>query len=98
MLKQGTAFELTDAIEKVLKGGSYVTSGAAKGLEEIALRDPRHQEHRPEPTHRQREVLQLLAEGYTMKEIGSILKITKRTVAAHKYAVMELLQLKTNAE
>ena len=94
LLKQGTAFELTDAIEKVLKGGSYVTSGAAKGLEEIALRDPRHQEHRPEPTHRQREVLQLLAEGYTMKEIGSILKITKRTVAAHKYAVMELLQLK----
>jgi DNA-binding NarL/FixJ family response regulator len=98
LLKQAAAFELTDAIDKVLKGGSYVTPRAAAGQANIALRDPRSREHSPEPTPRQREVIQLLAEGRSMKEVASLLKITKRTVAAHKYAVMELLQLKTNAE
>ena len=43
-------------------------------------------------------MIQLLAEGHSMKEVACALKITKRTVAAHKYAVMEQLQLRTNAE
>ena len=98
LLKQGAAFELMEAIEKVLKGGSYVTPSAAEGQAKISLREPKAREHVAEPTPRQREVIQLLAEGRSMKEIASILKITKRTVAAHKYAVMELLQLKTNAD
>ena len=98
LLKQAAAFELTDAIDKVLKGGSYVTPSAAQGQANIALREPRAREHAAEPTPRQREVIQLLAEGRSMKEVASILNITKRTVAAHKYAVMDLLQLKTNAE
>jgi len=98
LLKQGAAFELTDAIEKVLKGGSYVTPSAAEGQAKISLREPKAREHAAEPTPRQREVIQLLAEGRSMKEVASILHITKRTVAAHKYSVMELLQLKTNAE
>ena len=98
LLKQAAAFELTDAIDKVLRGGSYVTPRAAEGQAKIALREPRARDHAPEATPRQREVIQLLAEGRSMKEVASILNITKRTVAAHKYAVMELLQLKTNAE
>lgn len=98
LLKQAAAFELTEAIEQVLKGGSYVTPSAAEGQAKISLRDPKAQEHVAEPTPRQREVIQLLAEGHSMKEVASALNITKRTVAAHKYAVMELLQLKTNAE
>jgi DNA-binding NarL/FixJ family response regulator len=98
LLKQAAAFELTEAIERVLKGGSYVTPSAAEGQAKISLRDPKAREHVAEPTPRQREVIQLLAEGRTMKEVASTLNITKRTVAAHKYAVMELLQLKTNAE
>ena len=98
LLKQAAAFELTEAIEKVLKGGSYVTPSAAEGQAKISLRDPKAREHVAEPTPRQREVIQLLAEGHSMKEVASALNITKRTVAAHKYAVMELLQLKTNAE
>ena len=98
LLKQGAAFELMEAIEKVLKGGSYVTPSAAEGQAKISLREPKAREHVAEPTPRQREVIQLLAEGRSMKEIASVLKITKRTVAAHKYAVMELLQLKTNAD
>jgi DNA-binding NarL/FixJ family response regulator len=98
LLKQAAAFELLEAIEKVLKGGSYVTPSAAEGQANISLRQPKAREHVAEPTPRQREVIQLLAEGRSMKEVASVLQITKRTVAAHKYAVMELLQLKTNAD
>ena len=98
LLKQGAAFELTEAIEKVLKGGAYVTPSAEQGQESIALRDPRTRNHAPEPTPRQREVIQLLAEGCSMKEIAAKLRITKRTVAAHKYAAMEMMQLKSNAD
>jgi len=98
LLKQAAAFELTDAIDKVLKGGSYVTPSAKEGQAKISLREPKARNHAPEPTLRQREVIQLLAEGRSMKEVASALQITKRTVAAHKYAVMDLLQLKTNAD
>jgi DNA-binding NarL/FixJ family response regulator len=97
LLKHAAALELTDAIELVLKGGRYVTSSAADALANIALREPRARERFPEPTPRQREVIQLLAEGHSMKEVASALHITKRTVAAHKYAAMELLQLNNNA-
>ncbi len=98
LLKQAAAFELTDAIDKVLKGGSYVTPRAEQGQENIALREPQGRERSAQPTTRQREVIQLLAEGRSMKEAASILRVTKRTIAAHKYSVMENLQLKTNAE
>lgn len=98
LLKEAAASELTDAIERVLKGGSFVTPSASKGLSEISLRDPKNREHTPKPTSRQREVIQLLAEGCSMKQVACELKITTRTVAGHKYAVMELLQLKTNAD
>ncbi|HTC42269.1 MAG TPA: response regulator transcription factor [Candidatus Acidoferrales bacterium] len=98
LLKQAAAFELTTAIDKVVKGGSYVTPSAAEGQANIALREPQARQHAAEPTPRQREVIQLLAEGRSMKEVAAVLNITKRTVAAHKYAVMELLQLRTNAD
>jgi DNA-binding NarL/FixJ family response regulator len=98
LLKKAAGDELNEAIDHVLKGRSYVTPSAAKGLSKISMRSPKDREHGPEPTARQREVIQLLAEGNSMKEVASTLHITKRTVAAHKYAVMELLQIKTNAE
>jgi DNA-binding NarL/FixJ family response regulator len=98
LLKQAAGLELTDAIAKVLKGGTYVPPSAAKGQPNISLREPQDRDHAPEPTSRQREVIQLLAEGRTMKEAAHILKITVRTIAAHKYSVMDLLQIETNAE
>jgi DNA-binding NarL/FixJ family response regulator len=98
LLKEGAVSELTEAIDRVLKGGTYTTPSAAEGLTSIALRNPKNREHAPEPTPRQREVIQLLAEGQSMKQVAAELKITTRTVAGHKYAVMELLQLKTNAD
>jgi DNA-binding CsgD family transcriptional regulator len=52
----------------------------------------------PKLTPRQREVLQLLAEGRSMKEAAKILKVTPRTVAFHKYRIMEQLNLKNNAD
>jgi DNA-binding NarL/FixJ family response regulator len=98
LLKHEAALELTEAIKQVLQGKKYVTPRAKGSLTNIALREPKKREHAPEPTARQREVIQLLAEGRTMKEVGRLLYITPRTVAAHKYTVMELLQLKTTAE
>lgn len=98
LLKEAAASELIDALEQVLKGGSYVTPSAKDGLAKISLRDPRKRLDVPQPSPRQREVIQLLAEGNSMKEVADALKITTRTVAGHKYAVMDLLQLKTNAE
>jgi DNA-binding NarL/FixJ family response regulator len=98
LLKDAAGLELTDAIQKVLKGGTYVTPSVAKGQTNISLREPQNRDHSPEPTSRQREVIQLLAEGRSMKEAAEILNITARTVAAHKYSVMDLLQIETNAE
>jgi DNA-binding NarL/FixJ family response regulator len=98
LLKQAAALELTDAIEQVLKGGTYVTPRIAEGLTDISLRDPKDREHAPEPTPRQREVIQLLAEGHSMKEVADALHITPRTVAEHKYNAMELLQLRSNSD
>ena len=98
LLKQAAGLELNRAIEAVLKGSSFVTPSVAKGLDNISMRDPKNREVAPQPTARQREVIQLLAEGRTMKEVARLLYITPRTVAAHKYTAMELLQVKTNAE
>ncbi len=53
---------------------------------------------RPTLTERQQEVLALLVQGNTMKEVAAILKITKRTVAFHKYRIMERLGVSSNAE
>jgi DNA-binding NarL/FixJ family response regulator len=98
LLKTSAASELLKAIQTVLKGRRYFTPQIAKGLEESFIRDPWPRKRKRELTPRQREVLQLLAEGRTMKEIGDILHMTARTVAFHKYRMMELLGLKTTAE
>jgi DNA-binding NarL/FixJ family response regulator len=98
LLKQGAALELTKAISDVLKGRTYVTPCIAGGLSSISLLDPEARDHAPQPTARQRQVIQLLAEGRSMKEIAALLNITTRTVASHKYRVMEMLQIKSSAE
>ncbi len=53
---------------------------------------------RPTLTERQKEVLALLVKGNTMREVAAILKITQRTVAFHKYRIMEKLEISSNAE
>jgi DNA-binding NarL/FixJ family response regulator len=98
LLKQAAGFELNAAIEKVLKGSTYISPSAAKPLDNGSLRNPKLRALAPEPTTRQREVIQLLAEGRTMKEVAQLLFITPRTVAAHKYTAMEILQIRSSAE
>ncbi len=61
------------------------------------IRDPR-QDRSKELTQRQRQVLQLLAEGHSMKEAAAVLDIAVRTIAFHKYRIMEEFDLKTNAD
>jgi DNA-binding NarL/FixJ family response regulator len=97
LLKRSAASELLTAIREVTQGRSYVTplitEGLVGSLQNSDDRSPGH-----ELTARQREVLQLLAEGRSMKEVASILNLTPRTVAFHKYRIMEQLKVKSTAE
>ncbi|VTR97113.1 family transcriptional regulator : Response regulator containing a CheY-like receiver domain and an HTH DNA-binding domain OS=Desulfomonile tiedjei (strain ATCC 49306 / DSM 6799 / DCB-1) GN=Desti_2130 PE=4 SV=1: Response_reg: GerE [Gemmata massiliana] len=98
LLKNSAASELLQAIREVALGRSYITPMATRGLVENLLHVTEPIVRPVELSVRQREVLQLLAEGHTMKEIARLLKITPRTVAFHKYSMMELLGAKTFAE
>jgi DNA-binding NarL/FixJ family response regulator len=95
VLKSSAASELKQAINEALKGRSYITPLITHDVVGLLL-EPQSRPH--ELTARQREVLQLLAEGRSMKEVASILDVTPRTVAFHKYRMMEQLHLKTSAE
>jgi DNA-binding NarL/FixJ family response regulator len=109
LLKDSAASELTEAIRTALRGGHYVSPKIAAELPEGW--EPQSPERRravrqapqgPGPGRelslREREVLQLLAEGKSMKEVAAVLEISPRTVEFHKYRIMELLGVKTTAE
>jgi DNA-binding NarL/FixJ family response regulator len=99
LLKHSAFQELLQAIQEVLKGASYLSPRITGGAVASMLRGGNIKpEETRELTLRQREVIQLLAEGRSMKEIADILTISLRTVAAHKYRIMELLEIKNNAE
>jgi len=98
VLKNSAASELLQAIRDVSQGRSYVTPLATRDMLDALLRDPESAKGPHELSSRQREVLQLLAEGRTMKEIADVLKITARTVAFHKYSMMQDLGIRTTAE
>ena len=97
LLKRSGASELAMAVREVMRGRSYITPLVAEGLVGSLLHPD---EHKPahELTPRQREVLQLLAEGHSMKEVAGVLNLTPRTVAFHKYRMMEQLKVKSTAE
>jgi DNA-binding NarL/FixJ family response regulator len=96
LLKRSAASELMTAIREVMNGRSYITPLVTEGLVGSLLNLSEQKPH--ELTSRQLEVLQLLAEGRSMKEVGSVLNLTPRTVAFHKYRMMEQLKLKSTAE
>jgi DNA-binding NarL/FixJ family response regulator len=98
LLKNSAASELLQAIQEVAQGRSYVTPLATRGLLNSFTHPLESRKRTGELSPRQREVLQLLAEGHTMKEIARILKITPRTVAFHKYSIMDALGAKSSAE
>ena len=97
LLKTCEVSELLDAVHFVVDRKSYVTPMIAGGMIQsltsslVPMRDQ-------ELTERQREVLRLLAEGKSMKEVASLLNLTVRTVAFHKYRMMHMLKIKSSAE
>ena len=97
VLKQSATSELLTAIRQVMEGRSYVTPLITEGLVG-SLMHPNGRTPSQELTPRQREVLQLLAEGRSMKEVANLLNLTPRTVAFHKYRMMEQLKVKSSAE
>jgi len=98
VLKNSAAEELVSAIRSVLKGESYLSPSITKDTVRFLLKGGKSNEEEGGITARQSEVLQLLAEGKSMKEIASALNVKPGTVAFHKYKMMESLGLKTNAE
>lgn len=98
VLKQSAATELFDAIAAAMRGKTFVTRQIASSLEKAFIQDPRSEGHPQSLTPRQREVVHLLAEGKSMKEAASILRISRRTIAFHKYRIMGHYGLKSTAE
>jgi DNA-binding NarL/FixJ family response regulator len=90
--------ELTIAIETVLENHMYLSPAIATGLLDV-LRHPTNIGASCDPlTGRQREILQLFAEGRTTKEIAAVLSLSTRTVEWHKYRMMRTLRMETSAE
>ena len=98
LLKDSAASELTTAIREALRGRSYVSPAIARGMVDEVSAPQSGPITLRELSAREREVLQLLAEGKSMKEVAALLQISPRTVEFHKYRIMELLRVKTNAE
>jgi DNA-binding NarL/FixJ family response regulator len=98
LLKSSAASELIRAIHMSLKGKPYVTPQIARGMQKSFINNPSPKRRAKTLTPRQREVVQLLAEGKSMKEVASVLNVTARTVAFHKYRVMDELNLETTAD
>jgi len=99
LLKTCAASELRFAVREVLNGKSYLSPAIARDTVTFLLQQKRRaSEDVDQLTDRQRDVLQLLAEGKSMKEVGSILNLTTRTVAFHKYRIMEVVDARNNAD
>ena len=99
LLKRSAGSELLQAIQSVMDGQCYVTPLVAKGLVKSVITGDNPTVSKNEPlTVRQREVLQLVAEGMTVKEIASALNISPKTVEFHKSHIMTQLDLHTTAE
>ncbi|MDQ2773431.1 MAG: response regulator transcription factor [Acidobacteriota bacterium] len=98
VLKSSAGEELITAIQEASKGRSYLTPLIAKDLLSVLIEAKSSGTPEAKITGRQREVLQLIAEGRTMKEIASILHISSRTAESHKYEMMQTLGLGTTAE
>ena len=98
LLKSSAGSELIEAIRTAVRGGSYVTPLMTEDVLGSFVHHFKNLKSTNHLTLRQKEVLQLLAEGRSMKEAAYILNVSPRTVAFHKYTMMEHLQIKTSAE
>jgi DNA-binding NarL/FixJ family response regulator len=97
VLKHSAADELLIAVRKAKQGLSYLSPLIAQETVTYLLRQEKQISKEKRITQRQSEILQLLAEGRSMKEVASIIDVRPGTVAFHKYRMMETLDIKTNA-
>jgi DNA-binding NarL/FixJ family response regulator len=98
LLKCSAASELMTAIHAVTRGRSYITPRVTQDLVDACASHPLDKRKGKTLTPRQREILDLLADGHSMKQAAAILNITPRTVAFHKYKMMAQLRVKSTAE
>ncbi len=99
VLKTSAAEELLTAIREAMKGRKYLTPAlSTQVLEALDKKSARPAESVDALTARQREVLQLVAEGKSVKEIAGILHVSPRTAEFHKYRIMEQLGLHSTGE
>lgn len=98
LLKNSAASELIAALRVVMRGGLYVTPLITKGMDGPFIQKLKRRAPEKRLTVRQKEVLQLLAEGRSMKQAAFILNVSPRTVAYHKYTMMANLCVKSTAE
>jgi len=97
VLKRSAGRELQSAIRKVMRDRSSATPTLTSDPAALAALAPAGSTHQHQLTLRQREVLELLAGGRSMKEAAAILNLSVRTVAFHKYRLMHRLHLKSSA-
>jgi DNA-binding NarL/FixJ family response regulator len=98
LLKRSAASELLAAIREVTSGRFYMTPLVTEGVLGSMLQPHPGAGSGHQLTTRQREIVQLVAEGHSLKEVGSILNISPRTVAFHKSRIMEQLRIRSTAE
>ena len=98
VVKQCSAEELITALRRVMRGESYLSPLVTKDTVEYLLRSGAVYQEEKHISSRQSEVLQLLAEGKSMKEVAYILQLKPGTVAFHKYRIMEVVGARSNAE
>lgn len=98
LLKTSAGSELIQALREVLRGGTYVTPLMTEGMVGSFVQNLKRRKSTNQLTLRQKEVLQLLAEGLSMKEAAFILNVSPRTVAFHKYTMMAHLNIRSSAE
>ena len=97
LVKTSSGSELVYAIRQALRGRCHITPQIAGQIKDSWIKNPHSASHRKSLTPRQREVIQLLAEGKSMKEAAAVLGVTLRDIAFHKYSIMHKLGLTTNA-
>ncbi len=98
LLKTSSASELIVAIRQVLNGRSYLSPAIAKEAVDFLLHQDKESIEEDPLTERQREVLQLLTEGKTMKQVACVLNVSTSTVAFHKLRIKEILHVRTDAD
>jgi DNA-binding NarL/FixJ family response regulator len=96
VLKQSGGLELLKAIEEILHGRSYLTPKLR--AEDWVAAKARARQFSKELTKRQRDLVQLFAEGRPMKEIAAVLDLSEKTVEFHKHHIMVAFNLKSNAD